>query len=70
MLCIFTHIHQVMRPGKDVTIVAFSRMVQFALEAAATLATEGIEAEVMNLRSIRPHGLVSVYVYVYVYVYV
>jgi pyruvate dehydrogenase E1 component beta subunit len=51
---------KVMRPGKDVTIVAFSRMVQFALEAAATLATEGIEAEVINLRSIRPLDVKSI----------
>jgi transketolase len=35
-----------MREGKDVTIVAFSRMVQFALEAADKLAQEGIQAEV------------------------
>ncbi len=40
--------------GTDVTIVAFSRMVQFALEAADKLAKEGIQAEVINLRSIRP----------------
>ena len=42
------------RPGKDVTIVSFSRMVQVALEAADQLAKEGIEAEVINLRSLRP----------------
>ncbi len=42
------------RPGKDVTIVAFSRMVGLALEAADTLAGEGIDAEVINLRSLRP----------------
>jgi pyruvate dehydrogenase E1 component beta subunit len=45
---------RIMREGKDVTIVAFSRMVHFALEAAETLAKEGIQAEVINLRSIRP----------------
>lgn len=45
---------RIMREGSDVTIVAFSRMVGFALEAAAKLAEEGIEAEVINLRSIRP----------------
>ena len=45
---------RIMREGKDVTIVAFSRMVQFALEAADKLALEGIQAEVINLRSIRP----------------
>ncbi|MBL8658506.1 MAG: pyruvate dehydrogenase complex E1 component subunit beta [Rhodospirillales bacterium] len=42
------------RPGKDVTIVAFSRMVGVALEAAAALAEAGIDAEVVNLRSLRP----------------
>jgi len=42
------------RAGSDVTITAYSRMVGVALEAAAKLAEEGIEAEVINLRSIRP----------------
>ncbi len=45
---------KIMREGSDVTITAFSRMVGFALEAAAKLAEEGISAEVINLRSIRP----------------
>jgi len=45
---------KIMREGSDVTIVAFSRMVQFALEAADKLAQEGIKAEVINIRSIRP----------------
>lgn len=42
------------REGTDVTIVTFSKMVGFALEAAEKLATEGISCEVVNLRSIRP----------------
>ncbi|MFC3124662.1 pyruvate dehydrogenase complex E1 component subunit beta [Pseudoroseomonas globiformis] len=42
------------REGKDVTIVAFSIEVGLALKAAEKLAEEGIEAEVINLRSIRP----------------
>jgi pyruvate dehydrogenase E1 component beta subunit len=42
------------RPGKDVTITAFSRMVGVALEAAEQLARDGIDAEVINLRSLRP----------------
>jgi pyruvate dehydrogenase E1 component beta subunit len=42
------------RPGRDVTITAFSRMVGVALEAATLLAEQGIEAEVINLRSLRP----------------
>ncbi len=45
---------KVRRVGKDVTIVAYSRMVGFALEAAAALAKDGIEAEVVDLRTIRP----------------
>jgi pyruvate dehydrogenase E1 component beta subunit len=40
--------------GSDVSIVAYSRMVGVALEAAETLAEEGISAEVINLRSLRP----------------
>ncbi|KAL2329430.1 hypothetical protein Fmac_017011 [Flemingia macrophylla] len=42
------------REGKDVTITAYSKMVGYALQAAETLAKEGISAEVINLRSIRP----------------
>ncbi len=42
------------RPGKHVTITAFSIMVGKALQAAEELAKEGIEAEVINLRSLRP----------------
>ncbi len=42
------------RPGKDVTITAFSIMVGKALAAAEELAKQGIDAEVINLRSLRP----------------
>ncbi len=42
------------RTGKHVTLVAFSIMVGVALKAAETLAEQGIEAEVINLRSLRP----------------
>ncbi len=42
------------RPGKDVTITAFSIMVGKALQAAEELAKQGIDAEVINLRSLRP----------------
>ena len=45
---------KIMRQGKDVTITAYSLMVAHALAAAEQLAQEGIEAEVINLRSIRP----------------
>jgi len=42
------------RQGTDVTLVAHSRMVGFALQAAETLAGKGISAEVIDLRTIRP----------------
>ena len=42
------------RPGNDVTITAFSICVGYALEAAEKLAAEGIDAEVINLRTLRP----------------
>jgi len=45
---------KVVRKGSDVTLVAFSIMVGKALEAAEALAEEGIDAEVIDLRTIRP----------------
>jgi pyruvate dehydrogenase E1 component beta subunit len=45
------------RSGKDVTIVTFSIMVGLALEAAEMLAGEGIDVEVINLRTLRPLDL-------------
>ena len=44
----------VIREGTDVTLVGYSRMVGFAMEAADKLAEQGISAEVIDLRSIRP----------------
>ena len=44
----------VKRKGTDVTIVAFSIAVKYALEAAERLAAEGISAEVIDLRTLRP----------------
>jgi pyruvate/2-oxoglutarate/acetoin dehydrogenase E1 component len=44
----------VKRPGDDVTIVATSRMVLFALNAAEELAQQGIEAEVIDPRTLKP----------------
>jgi len=44
----------VVRPGRDVTIATFSIMVGKALAAAETLAGEGIDAEIIDLRTIRP----------------
>ena len=48
------------RPGRDVTLVAHSRMVAIALKAAEVLAQEGIEAEVIDLRTLRPLDSASV----------
>ncbi len=45
---------QIVRPGTDVTLVAYSRMTHVALEAAVTLEQDGISAEVLDLRSLRP----------------
>ncbi len=45
---------KVERAGKDVSIISFSRGVQHSLAAAALLEKEGISAEVVNLRSLRP----------------
>ncbi len=44
----------IVRRGGDVTVIAYSRMLSVALEAAERLAGEGIEAEVINLRTLRP----------------
>jgi pyruvate dehydrogenase E1 component beta subunit len=51
---------EVVRPGADVTIVATMMMVERSLEAAATLAAEGIDAEVVDLRWIRPLDLATI----------
>ena len=48
------------REGSDVTIVSYSRMVMFALEAAKKLAEEGISAEVIDLRTIKPMDIDTV----------
>jgi pyruvate dehydrogenase E1 component beta subunit len=50
----------VLRQGSDVTILALGKMVQTAAEAADDLATEGISAEVVDLRSIAPLDLNTV----------
>jgi 2-oxoisovalerate dehydrogenase E1 component len=44
----------VKRPGKDVTLVTYSRMVLRALEAAEKLAADGIDVEVVDLRTLKP----------------
>lgn len=47
-------VSDVKREGSDVTIVAYAQGLQVALEAADKLAREGVEAEVVDLRSLRP----------------
>ncbi len=51
---------KVARPGKDVTIVSWSRGMMYALEAAKQLEAEGIDAEVIDLRTLRPLDIETV----------
>jgi pyruvate dehydrogenase E1 component beta subunit len=44
----------IVRPGTDVTIATYSRMTHVVLDAAAALEKEGVSAEVVDLRSLRP----------------
>jgi len=44
----------VQRPGRDVTIVTYSKMLELSTKAADELAKEGIEAEIIDLRTLRP----------------
>jgi pyruvate dehydrogenase E1 component beta subunit len=45
---------KVQRPGQDVTVVAYSKGLEISLKAAEALAQEGIEVEVVDLRTLRP----------------
>lgn len=45
---------KIQRPGKDVTIVTYSKMLEISYKAADQLAKNGIEAEIVDLRSLRP----------------
>ena len=51
----------VVREGTDVTIVGYSRMLQVALRAAAQLQEQGVSAEVIDLRTLRPLDMYTVY---------
>jgi pyruvate dehydrogenase E1 component beta subunit len=51
---------RIARPGKHVTITAFSRMVKNALQAAEVLDEAGISAEIIDLRSLRPFDTATV----------
>lgn len=50
----------VRRPGRDVTLVSFGSMIPPAIEAADRLATEGIEVEIIDLRSLMPLDLEAI----------
>jgi len=45
---------KVQREGSDVTVVAYSKMVPYSMQAADILAKEGVEIEIVDLRSLRP----------------
>jgi pyruvate dehydrogenase E1 component subunit beta len=51
---------KIARPGKDVTIVAWSMGMSYALKAAEQLAGEGIDAEVIDLRTLKPMDIDTV----------
>ncbi len=51
---------KIARAGKDVTIVSFLRGMVYALEAAEKLSEEGIEAEVIDLRTLRPLDIATI----------
>ena len=51
---------KVRRPGSDITVVSYGLMHHYAVEAAERLSTEGIEAEVIDLRSIYPLDMETV----------
>jgi pyruvate dehydrogenase E1 component beta subunit len=54
-------VSEIKRPGRDVTIVSYSRMLHVALHAAEELAQDGIECEVIDLRTLRPLDMGPVY---------
>jgi pyruvate/2-oxoglutarate/acetoin dehydrogenase E1 component len=45
---------EIKREGKDITILTYSRMTYVALEAAKQLAEEGVDAEIIDLRTLKP----------------
>ena len=51
---------RVARPGSDVTVIAYSGMVQTALEAARELAEAGISVEVIDLRTLMPLDMATI----------
>jgi pyruvate dehydrogenase E1 component beta subunit len=53
-------VSKIQRPGSDVTLISYSKMLQTSLQAAERLAAEGIEVEVVDLRSLRPLDMSTV----------
>ncbi len=51
---------EVKRAGKDLSLIAYGLMLHYCLEAAEKLATEGIDAEVLDLRTIKPMDVAAV----------
>ena len=51
---------EIKRDGRDITIVSYSRTLLFALEAAEILSQKGIEAEVIDLRTIEPLDMATI----------
>lgn len=51
---------RVQRPGRDLTLVSYSKAVHTCLAAAQTLAAQGVEAEVIDLRSLKPLDMATV----------
>jgi pyruvate dehydrogenase E1 component beta subunit len=47
-------VSKIQRPGKDVTIVSYSKGLELSMKAAEELARDGVEAEVIDLRTLRP----------------
>jgi pyruvate dehydrogenase E1 component beta subunit len=47
-------VSKIQRPGRDVTLVTYSKMLQLSLQAAEQLSADGIEAEIVDLRTLRP----------------
>jgi pyruvate dehydrogenase E1 component beta subunit len=52
---------KIQRPGSDVTIVTYSKGLELSTKAAEELAKEGIEAEIVDLRTLRPLDMEPVY---------
>ncbi len=51
---------KVLKEGSDLTLISYSRMIDFCLEAAEALAKKGIKVEVIDLRSIKPLDVATI----------